>query len=112
MVGQVTSCDLKGDVPVKLARETGLHYDEIPIKLVMTPRQDIQVLDWAIARSVKVGHILATMQDRDCCHILVVEDGELRGIFSRSEINKHLDHAEIEVMGCAHSLVELVHRIG
>lgn len=112
VVGQVTSCDIMGDVPINVARENGMHHDEVPVKLVMTPREDIQVLDWSIARGVKVGHILATMQDRECCHILVVEDGELRGMFSRSEINKHLEHTDVEPMVCAHSLAELVHRVG
>ncbi len=112
VIGQITACDIVGDAPIRLAQENGIHHDEVTVRMAMTPRKDIRVLDWEIARTVKVGHILATMREQECCHILVVENGELRGIFSQSEINKHLEHIDMEPVGCAHSLAELVHRIG
>jgi predicted transcriptional regulator len=79
--------------------------------MIMTPKKDIRVLDWEIASRVKVENILVTMKAQDCCHLLVIENGELRGIFSRSEINKHLEHADMEQLSCAHSLAELIHRV-
>ena len=86
VIGQITACDIMGDEPLRVSRETGLRHDEIAVRLVMTPRKDIRVLDWEIASRVQVGHVLATMKQQDCCHLLVVEQGQLRGIFSRSEI--------------------------
>jgi CBS domain containing-hemolysin-like protein len=112
VIGQITSCDIIGEGPVRAARENGIRRNEVTVRMAMTPREDIRVLDWEIASKVKVGHILATMREQDSCHILVVENGELRGIFSQGEINKHLDHIDIEPIGCAQSLAELVHRIG
>jgi len=44
--------------------------------------------------------------------VLVVDDGQLHGIFSMSEISKHMGHNESEPLVCAHSLAELVHTIG
>lgn len=112
VIGQITACDIHGEAPVRIAQETGMHHDDITVKMVMTPRRDIQVVDWVHIKGAKVGHILATMHERECCHILVVEEGTLRGIFSMSEISKHLDHVETEPEFCAHSLAELVHRVG
>lgn len=112
VIGQITACDMHGEVPVRVAREAGIRHDEIKVGMVMTPRRDIQVVDWVHIKSAKVGHILATMHDRECCHILVVENNTLRGIFSMSEIAKHLDYVEVEPEFCAHSLAELVHRVG
>lgn len=112
VIGQITACDIHGEVPVRIARETGIQHDDITVKMVMTPRRDIQVVDWVYIISAKVGHILATMHARECCHILVVEEGTLRGIFSMSEISRHLDHVDTEPEFCAHSLAELVHRVG
>jgi len=111
VIGQITACDIMGDEPLRISRDTGLRHDEIPVRMVMTPSKEIRVLDWEIASRVKVGNILATMKEQDCCHLLVVEQGELRGIFSRSEINKHLQHADMEQLGCAHSLADLIHRV-
>ncbi len=111
VIGQITACDIMGDEPLRISRDTGMRHDEIPVRMVMTPNKEIRVLDWEIASRVKVGNILATMKEQDCCHLLVVEEGELRGIFSRSEINKHLQHADMEQLGCAHSLADLIHRV-
>ena len=111
VIGQITACDIMGDEPLRISRETGMRHDEIPVHMIMTPKKDIRVLDWEIASRVKVENILVTMKAQDCCHLLVIENGELRGIFSRSEINKHLEHADMEQLSCAHSLAELIHRV-
>jgi signal-transduction protein with cAMP-binding, CBS, and nucleotidyltransferase domain len=112
VVGQITACDIVGDRPIKLAHDNDVHRDEVTVGMAMTPREDIRVLDWEIVRRVKVGQILATMREMACCHILVFENGELRGSFEQSEINKRLDHMEIEPLHCARSLAELSHLVG
>lgn len=110
--GQITSCDILGDLPVKLAQENGIKHSEMTVSMVMTPRKDIKVVDWSTIKVAKVGHIINTMHEWGCCHILVIDDGNLRGIFSMSEVSKHLGHNESEPVVCAHSLAELVHTIG
>ena len=110
--GQITSCDILGDLPVKLAQESGVKHSEVTVSMVMTPRKDIKVVDWSTIKVAKVGHIIKTMHEWGCCHILVIDDGQLRGIFSMSETSKHLGHNESEPLVCAHSLAELVHTIG
>jgi len=110
--GQITSGDILGDLPVKLAQESGVKHSEITVGMVMTPRKDIKVVDWSTIKVAKVGHVISTMHEWNCCHILVVDDGQLHGIFSMSEISKHMGHNESEPLVCAHSLAELVHTIG
>ncbi len=112
IIGQITSCDILGDAPIKLAQSMGIPHKDISVKMIMTPRKDIKTVDWSHIRNARVGNIIATLHERECCHILVVEDGTLRGIISQSEIAKHMDHFEAEPLACSHSLAELVHRIG
>lgn len=111
VIGQITACDLLGDAPIKLAQSTGTRHSEMTVDMLMTPRKDIKVVEWPHIKTAQVGHIIATMHDRECCHILVVDKDKLRGIFSMSEISRHLGHNYSEPLVCAHSLADLVHRI-
>ena len=112
VIGQVTACDIMGDIPVKIARETGLRHNEITVRMMMTPREDIQVVEWSHIKTAKVGHVVATMHHRDGCHILVTEEGMIRGVFSMNEISRKLGHYETGPVVCASSLAELVHTLG
>ena len=112
VIGQITACDIMGDRPPAIARSSGLKHSEISVKMVMTPESQIQVVDWQDILIAKVGHVLATMHDHHCCHILIVEDDAYRGVISLSEITKHMDHFSAEPAVCAHSVAELVRMIG
>jgi CBS domain-containing protein len=112
VIGQITACDIMGDIPIKIARSSGLKHSEITVNMMMTPREDIQVVEWSHIKAAKVGHVVATMHHRDGCHILVTEQGMIRGIFSMNEISRKLGHDETGPAMCASSLAELVHRIG
>jgi len=112
VIGQITSCDILGEAPVRIAQSSGMRHSEITVNMVMTPRKDIDVVEWSHIKNAKVGHVLATMHHRQGCHILVSEEGMIRGIFSMSEISRHLGHDESEPLMCANSLSELVHETG
>jgi len=112
VVGQITSCDIMGDAPVRLATDSGMKHSEITVKMIMTPLEDLQVIEWSHIKSAKVGHILATMHQLEVCFLPVVQDGRVRGLFAASEISMHLGHDVTETILCAHTLAEIVHTLG
>ena len=112
VIGEITIADILGDVPVRMAQESGMDHSEIVVDMVMTPRKDIKVLEWSHMKDGKVGHIVATLHQLECCHLLVVEDDRVRGLFAVSEISRHLGHDVSETACAAHSLAEIVHTLG
>ena len=61
VIGEITIADILGDVPVRMAQESGMDHSEIVVDMVMTPRKDIKVLEWSHMKDGKVGHIVATL---------------------------------------------------
>lgn len=96
IVGIITTKDVQGEKPVKIAQETRVPHSAITVGAVMTPQDSIEVLNMLSVRNAQVGHIVATLQQLARQHVLVVEvdpaskDQCVRGIFSTSEISKHL----------------------
>ncbi len=108
VIGQITASDILGDVPVRLAQTTGKAHSEIMVDMIMTPQKDITVVEWSHIKNAKIGHIVATMHALECCHLPVVENGRIRGLFSARSISWHLGHEVSENTMCAHSLAEIV----
>ncbi len=118
IVGLVTANDIQGEKPIKLSQQNRLPRAEFTVEMVMTPQQDIQVLNYLSVRNAQIGHILETLHALNRQHILVVHVDEttgvqqVRGMFSTSQINKQLHtHADTDVAP-AHSLAEIVKERG
>ena len=95
VLGVITANDVLGEKPVRMAAEQGIHRDEVLVRSVMTPCNNLQVLDMARVRTAKVGHIVASLKQAGRQHTLVVDRGEkgdlqLRGIFSTTQIVRQL----------------------
>ena len=108
VIGQITASDIPGDVPIRLAQTTGKDHSEIMVDMIITPQKDIMVLEWSHIKDAKIGHIAATMHSLECCHLPVIENGRIRGLFSARNISWHLGHDVSENTLCAHSLAEIV----
>lgn len=131
VVGIVTSNDIQGEKPIKLAQESRISHSEIKVKDVMTPREDIEALNMLSVRNAQVGHIVATLHAVERRHLLVVQsidfeeledvgaDEEeptirggtqvIRGLFSSAQIGRQLRAEVDEIMTAAHSLSEIQH---
>jgi CBS domain-containing protein len=112
VIGQIMARDIMGDAPVRLAKANGRSHNEMTVAMLMTPRQDIKVVDWSHVKDAKIGHIVATMHELECYHLPVTENGRVRGIFSVMDISRHLGFDVSENTMCAHSLAEIVHTLG
>lgn len=88
--GLVTATDILGERPMQFIREHGRRHADIIVRDVMTPRQSLEALSLTDVRVSKIGHMLTTMQRLGRQHALVVDEDELCGLFSTSQIARRL----------------------
>ena len=112
MIGLISADQIMGDEPVRLAENSQLDHSQITVDMLMQPQRDIRVLEMSHLRDARVGHIVATLHGLEQKHLLVVDDGVVRGLFSASQIGKQLGRNILEAEKPAHSLAEMVHSMG
>ncbi|NIO39314.1 MAG: CBS domain-containing protein [Burkholderiales bacterium] len=117
IIGLVTAKDIMGEKPIQIVQETRVQRSDIRVHMVMTSQSDITVLNMVSVRNAQVGHIIETLRQLERQHILVVEVNDATktqrviGLFSTSQISKHLARDVTEEMAPAHSLAEMLHQI-
>ena len=93
VLGVISASDLLSERPMRVAIERGLRRDELTVADVMTPAEQVELIDYADVAPARVGHVLETLRRAGRQHALVVEhDGRtmVRGIFSISQIARQL----------------------
>lgn len=95
VVGLVTARDIHGERPLRVVQERGVRHDELRVGDVMSPSEDIEVLDMHDVLRANVGQVLETLKASGRQHALVVDEGGsgtqmIRGIFSLSQIARQL----------------------
>lgn len=96
VIGIITTTDLNGERPMKYLQERGGKRDDIFISEIMTPQEDLDVLQMADVENAKVGDIVETMSRSGRRHALVVDYDEqekkqiIRGLFSTKQYNQQL----------------------
>ena len=96
VLGLIAASDILGEKPVQFARERGIKRQEIRVRDIMTPCEQLEVLHYEDVIHAEVGHIVATLQRAGRQHALVADmagDGKtqaVRGIFSTSQIARQL----------------------
>ena len=93
VLGVISASDILSERPMRVAIERGLRRDELAVADVMTPAEQVEVIDYADVAPARVGHVLETLRRAGRQHALVVEhDGPtmVRGIFSISQIARQL----------------------
>jgi CBS domain containing-hemolysin-like protein len=94
--GVVTVRDLVGDKPVRMAQARNAKRDELEVRDVMTPLEDMEAIEMTDVLRSQVGHVVATLEKCGRQHTLVVERAAgskqqvLRGLFSVSQIARQL----------------------
>jgi CBS-domain-containing membrane protein len=96
VTGLVTARDLLGDKPGDVMNERHVQHDQVLVKDIMTPREQIEVLDLGEVLHARVGDVVATLKGSGRQHAVVVDHEPLsnktliRGIFSASQIARQL----------------------
>lgn len=111
ILGLITARDIMEEKPVNYAAKARVSHDAILVEHIMTPADQIQVLQMADVMRASVGDIVLTLQDANRQHALVVEPREngaeiVRGIFSTTQIGKQLG-ADIQPTGRVQNFAEL-----
>ena len=112
MIGLISAYQIMGDDPVRLAEDRQLDHSQITVGMLMQPQSDIKVLELSHLRDARVGHIVATLHQLEQKYMIVVDQGNVSGLFSASQISKQLGRKILEEEMPAHSLAEMVHSIG
>lgn len=110
--GLITSTDLRGERPMRLVHERGLHYDEMSVADVMTPLSMLDAIDFDLMATATVRNLIATLQRFGRNHLLVAQGGapaeprRVRGVISRAQIERQLGHP-VQVTQIASSFSEI-----
>ena len=95
VLGVITANDILGEKPMQMIVERGITRGDLLVRDVMTPQEQLDVLNFADVRGAKVGHVVATLQKAGRQHAIVVEFDDkgrqkVRGVFSATQIARQL----------------------
>jgi CBS-domain-containing membrane protein len=96
VIGLITSTDILGEKPLQFHQELHLRHEEIMVRDIMTPYDQLEVLHMEEVLRATVGDIVVTLQYVGRRHALVLDNDvrtgrpAIRGIFSSSQIGKQL----------------------
>jgi CBS domain containing-hemolysin-like protein len=112
VLGLITSTDIQGEKPLQFHQALHLRFEEIMVRDIMTPQNQLEVLHMEDVMRASVGDIVKTLKAIGRHHALVLDEdcrrgrAAIRGIFSVSQISKQLDQL-IEMTDVAHSFAEV-----
>ena len=101
LLGILTATDVLGEKPIQIGHELGIRHDEVLVRDVMTPAEQLEVIDFGHVLEATVGDVVATLRRARRQHALVSDLQEastrqrVRGIFSLSQIARQLGIADV-----------------
>lgn len=97
LLGILTAKDLLGERPLQIGHQRGLRHHEILVRLVMTPAERLEAMDFEDVVRARVGDVVASLKLSGRQHTLVTEPAAghagtriVRGIFSLTQIARQL----------------------
>jgi CBS domain-containing protein len=95
VVGVVTSNDLLGEKPTRVASERMMRHEELTVRDIMVAAEELDAVSLSDVLRSEVGHVVSTLKACGRQHALVTEEGadgglSLRGIFSASQIARQM----------------------
>ncbi len=116
VIGLITTTDINGDKPLKYLKEVGGKREDIFLRDIMTPQEELEVLHMVDVEKARVGDIIETLTSAGRQHALVVEFDDnkqqiIRGLFSTKQISKQLG-MNIETTEVARTFAELEAALG
>lgn len=111
LIGLITTNDILGEKPLKLASEASLSHSEILVRDIMTPYEQLDVIDMQDVLKASVGNVLETLKRNGRQHALVVDmtDADqlaVRGLFSATQLSRQLG-ITVEPFEIARTFAEL-----
>jgi CBS domain-containing protein len=99
VIGLITSYDIEGPRSLKFTATDEVRREDVRVKDIMTPWQDLPTLDWHTVQTAKISDLLEIFDGVGVMHLLVVETDArsaevVRGLISRSRIERELQASE------------------
>lgn len=113
MIGMITTEDLLGEKPLTVAMTRQIKRNEVLVRMVMVPRENIVAFDIKDLKYAKLGNIVQTLHESKQHYALVLENNpvsneqEIRGIFSLWDLSRRVGENLTYDVSEAHSLAEL-----
>ncbi len=109
--GVISSADILGERPMQVVQSRGVRRTDVLVRDVMTPQEELHVLQMEDVRLAKVGHIVSTLKAAGRQHAIVVDldqrgHQQVRGIFSASQIARQLG-VDIQTTEVARTFAEV-----
>lgn len=95
-IGIITADDLADRVIVQKISE-GFKREEILVTELMVPKRALKALDYSQVSRANIADVVAVLKDSGQQHCLVVDKGEVRGVFSARDLSKKL-HLPITIV--------------
>ncbi len=111
ILGIITATDLVGERPMQYLQEVGGKREDIYVRDIMTPADQLEVIYMVDVNNATVGDIVETLKRVGRQHALVVDLDDnkkqvVRGIFSTKQMGKQLG-LNIELTEVARTFAEL-----
>lgn len=95
VAGLITANDLLGEKPLQVITHRGGRRQDLVVRDIMTPQNQLEVLELGDVSLARVGHIVATLRESVRQHAIVVDrdrQGRQRvcGLFSLTQIARQL----------------------
>ncbi|MEO5701967.1 MAG: CBS domain-containing protein [Casimicrobiaceae bacterium] len=97
LLGIITSTDVLGEEPIRVAQQRGVRHAEVAVREVMTSLDALEAIDLQDVLAARVGDVVETLKQSGRQHALVIESRSadtvaltVRGIFSLTQIARQL----------------------
>lgn len=96
VTGLITSYDIQGERPLQFLQcSTFTRHEEIEVGHIMTPWEEVPVLEWAAVEQARVGDLLGIFSESGLTHLVIVESesgaATVRGLISRTQTERQLN---------------------
>ncbi len=113
--GIISSEDLMGEKPITLIQQRRVERNQIFVKMIMVPLEQIVAFDISDIETARVGNIVETMKQLRTHYAMAVqkdddENKTIRGLFNTSQISKQLHMDIANEIAKAQSVSELQKR--
>lgn len=110
--GLITARDTQGERPVQMVNERGMRHEDLRVRDLMAPIDDVDLLDMQRVMQADVADIIATLKDWGRQHALVGQtdpatgETRIRGMFSATQIGRQLG-VQVQTFDVARTFAEI-----
>ena len=117
VLGLITADDVLGEKPLLFTQERGIKRQDVLVRDIMTPQNQLEVLKMEDVLRARVGHLVATLKKSGRQHAVVVDvsaadkEQKVRGIFSATQVARQLG-VTIQTTEVARTFAEIESLLG